>query len=175
MYQSRYCCIVVRCSAVLMCPFKGLISMSVTDCCQNLWLLPSHVVSDVRLGIVFVVFICYFVTVFLCLPQARVAGGGGMFSCCPFVRLFVHPSVRASVMNTILKANELISIQIGTTGAGFPRVLKSREFWVFKIHDLKSPEIGPWCWKSHEKVLKLASSFLKNQVDESVSFKSNFP
>jgi len=53
---------------------------------------------------------------------------------------------------------------------GFPRVLKSPEFWFFKTQDLKSPEIGPWCWKSHEKMLNLASFFLRNQVDESVIF-----
>jgi len=28
--------------------------------------------------------------------------------------------------------------------AGFPWVLKSPEFRVFKIQDLKSPEIGQW-------------------------------
>jgi len=37
--------------------------------------------------------------------------------------------------------------------SGFPRVLKSPEFRVFKMQDLKSPEIGQWSWKSHQKVL----------------------
>jgi len=30
------------------------------------------------------------------------------------------------------------------------RVPTGPEFWVFKIQDLKSPEIGQWCWKSAE-------------------------
>jgi len=28
---------------------------------------------------------------------------------------------------------------------GFPQVMKSPEFWVFKIQELKSPEIGQFC------------------------------
>jgi len=31
--------------------------------------------------------------------------------------------------------------------AGLPRVLKSPEFGFFNNPDLRSPEIGHWCWK----------------------------
>jgi len=33
---------------------------------------------------------------------------------------------------------------------GFTLVLKSPEICVFILQDLKSPEIGLWCWKSPE-------------------------
>jgi len=151
-YQSRYCCIVVRCSAVLMCPFKGLISMSVTDCCQNLWLLQSHVVSDVRLGIVFVVFICYFVTVFLCLPQARVAGGGGMFSCCPFVRLFVRPFARLLWTRYWKPMNwfqyKLVQLEQGSHGSWKVVNFEFSKFMTWKVLKLDrgAEKVMKKCW-----------------------------
>ena len=49
------------------------------------------------------------------------------------------------------------------------KVLKSPEIWLFIFQDLKSPEIGHGCWKSHEKVLIFASVILKNQDTESVT------
>ena len=53
------------------------------------------------------------------------------------------------------------------------KVLKSPEIWLFVFQDLKSPEIGHGCWKSHEKVLIFASVIMKNQDTESVIFSSN--
>jgi len=43
----------------------------------------------------------------------------------------------------------------------------------FIFQDLKSPEIGNGCWKSHEKIQVFASVILKNQDTESVIFSSN--
>ena len=76
-------------------------------------------------------------TFLLCLRKAVLAGGDAMFSTCPFVHLSVRPSVRSSVCpsvcpsvclsvclfvrsetreHDILKMNELILIQIDTSG-----------------------------------------------------------
>ena len=72
-------------------------------------------------------------TFLLCLRKAVLAGGDAMFSTCPFVHLSVRLSVRSSVCpsvclsvclfvrsetreHDILKMNELILIQIDTSG-----------------------------------------------------------
>ena len=56
-------------------------------------------------------------SLFLCLHEARLPDGGNMLSTCPSVRPSVRSSVTKLVNAILLKTNEPILIQIGTSGA----------------------------------------------------------